>query len=949
MYPVVVAIDLETTGADPYHDRIIEVGALVIEDGVPTREFSQLINPERQLSAAIVKLTGITQDMLDSARDAASVLDEFLEFMPEGALCIAHNAAFDRQFLRTATKERFRHTVLDTVELSRICFPHLPSHSLAVLTEVFNFSCEKSSHRALADCETLAQLWAAILERAREIPLAAIGEMNRLLATNARHPYRDFFARLAQERLSSGLGHETDYGSLFPVRRPFQPRTPIDGEGEFGPIDKEEVKGWFAAGGAFAQAFPGYENRDGQMEMAERVTESFNNGKHLMVEAGTGIGKSLAYLAPAVRFAVSNDTPVIVSTNTKNLQSQLFDKDLPLLRKALDIDFKAALLKGRRNYLCIRKLLYLLDQMETELDADDRMRLLNILPWASWSETGDITENIVAGRPHFAPLWAKLSTVGDECMGRGCKRFRQCFVWRARAEAQDADVVVANHSLVFAELGSKSPALPDHRHMVFDEAHNLEDAATNHLAVELTPTRIITAVNRLHRSGRKGSTGLMSSMEKSYAVVAGTVPDLAEMAFRRIEEIRQAVTETHECIPPFFHAIEAALSSRKQGESCRYRADDKRPAIWDPVKAAEQDLFAALAGVLHGVEGLVGVSRELEENTIPYQLEFIRELEAATSWIREITEDATFILEGASNEYVYWLERTGSKSGQVRAVAAPVAVGPLLFDQLYQMKRSLVFCSATMTVRNRFDFLARRLGIGLIPPERLVTFNAGTPYDYRHQCLVAAPVFLPEPGARDGDYAAELAAFLSEVFRRTEGRAMTLFTSYDMLSRVADVLEKDFVGDGLTLLAQGRSGSRENITSIFKRGNRSVLLGTHSFWEGVDVQGDALSCLAIARLPFGVQTDPIIEARCEKVEADGGNAFMEYSLPSAVIRFRQGFGRLIRSQTDRGVAIIADRRVVVKRYGQWFRDSIPCPTETYSDREKLLDDIEDFLAVHDKK
>ena len=945
MYSTVVAIDLETTGADPYKDRIIEVGALIIENGVPAGEFSELVNPDMPLSPGIIKLTGITPVMLKDARDAASVLEDFLQFLPDDALCIAHNAAFDRQFLRIATKDRFRHSVLDTVELSRICFPTLPSHSLAVLTEIFGFASEKTSHRALADCETLAQLWEAILQKAQEIPLAVVGEMNRLLAANPRHPYREFFARLGQERLSEKLGQETDLANLFKLRKGFQVREPIDGEGEFGAIDADKVAGWFDSGGAFARAFPGYENRPGQMEMAERVTQAMNSGRHLMVEAGTGIGKSLAYLAPALEFAVANDTPVVISTNTKNLQSQLFEKDLPLLRKALDIDFKAALLKGRRNYLCLRKLLYLLDQIDTELDGEDRMRLLNLLPWAVWTETGDITENIVAGRPHFAPLWAKLSTVGDECLGRSCKRFRQCFLWKARAKAQEADLIVANHSLVFAELGSKSPALPDHRHMVFDEAHNLEDAATNHLAVELTQSRVITALTRLHRGGRKGSTGLMASMEKCFAAASLSAPDLAEMALKRIDDIRAGVQEAHELISPFFHAMEGALSSRKQGESCRYRQDDKRPAVWDPVDKSEQELFSALARVLHGVEDLAAIMRELDEGTVPYQLEYTRELDASAAWMREITEDATFILQAASNEYVYWLERTGSKSGQVRAVAAPIAVGPLLFDQLYQRKRSLIFCSATLTVKNNFNFISRRLGISLIPPERLMTFNAGTPYNYREQCFVAAPVFLPEPGAKDGDYAAELAVFLSEVFRRTEGRGMALFTSYDMLTRVADVLEKEFLGDGLTLLAQGRSGSRENITSIFKRGNRSVLLGTHSFWEGVDVAGDALSCLAIARLPFGVQTDPIIEARCEKVESDGGNAFMEYSLPSAVIRFRQGFGRLIRSQTDRGVAIVADRRIVVKRYGQWFRDSIPVPTESYSDREKLLDDIEDFLAA----
>ncbi|MCL2001658.1 MAG: exonuclease domain-containing protein, partial [Planctomycetes bacterium] len=562
MYPVVVAIDLETTGADPYKDRIIEVAALIVENGIPVGKFSELINPGQPLTPGIIKLTGITPAMLDNARDQAAVLEEFLQFIPPDSMCIAHNAAFDRQFLRIATKDRFRYPVMDTVELSRICFPALPSHSLAVLSEIFAFSHGKSSHRALVDCEALIELWTILLDRAREIPLAAIGEMNRLLAANPRHPYKDFFARLTAERLSGGLVADSEFASLFKVRKPFQIRQSIEDDQEFDPLDIDGVRDWFSPGGAFARAFPGYENRNGQMEMAMRVVEAMNGGTHLMVEAGTGIGKSLAYLAPALAFAMRNRTPVVVSTNTKNLQSQLFGKDLPLVRKALDIDFKAAFLKGRRNYLCIRKLLYLLDQMDVELDSEERMRLLNILPWAVWTESGDISENIVAGRPLFAPLWTKLSTEGDECLGRSCKRFRQCFLWKARAEAQEADLVVANHSLVLAELGSKSPAIPDYRHLIFDEAHNLEDVATNHLAVELTHSRIVAAIGRLYRTGRKGATGLMASIEKNLAAVSGKLPEHTELARKRIDEIRAAAAGSYDRLAPFFHALDAALSSK---------------------------------------------------------------------------------------------------------------------------------------------------------------------------------------------------------------------------------------------------------------------------------------------------------------------------------------------------------------------------------------------------
>ncbi|MDR0362444.1 MAG: hypothetical protein LBJ46_07160 [Planctomycetota bacterium] len=945
MYPVVVAVDLETTGADPYRDRIIEVGALVLEDGRPAASFSELVNPGVTLTPGIIKLTGIAPGMLRDARPQVEVLEDFLAFLPEGALCIAHNAAFDRQFLRVATKDRFKHPVLDTVELSRICFPFLPSHSLAVLKDVFGLERGKDAHRALADCEMLALVWQKILDQAREIPLAALGEMKRLLAANPRHPYRDFFGRLAAEKLSRGLGGETEFPRLFRTRGQFAMSPPPDDDETYDGVAEETARGWFGPDGAFSRTLPGHEIRDGQVEMAGQVARALSDGKHLMVEAGTGIGKSLAYLAPAAHFAVRNETPVIVSTNTKNLQAQLFEKDIPLVREALGLDFKAALLKGRRNYLCLRKLLYLLDQMEAELDGEDRMRLLNLVPWSVWSETGDISENIVAGRPHFAPLWGKLSTVGDECLGRACKQFRACFLWKARAEAQAADLVVANHSLVFAELGAKSPALPDHRHIVFDEAHNLEDAATGHLTVELTQFRIHTALNRLHRVGRKGSTGLMSSIEKSFAAAEAAIPNEAEMARGAIGSIREAAEKSLSLSEPFFLALDAVLAAKKNGESSRFSAKNKRPELWNPVAEAERDLFSRMAEVLHGLEFVCGLIRELDEGTIFYQTEFTKDLEASAGWIREITEDAAFVIAADNADYVYWLERAGAKAGMVRAMAAPVAVGPLLHDQLYQKKRSIVFCSATLTVKNRFDFLAGRLGISLIEPGKLLTLNAGTPFDYRNQCLVAAPMFLPEPGEKGGGYSEELAVFLAEVFRRSDGRGMALFTSYDMLTRVADILETEFLGDGINLLAQGRSGSRENITTIFKQGNRAVLLGTHSFWEGVDVVGDALSCLAIARLPFGVQFDPVIEARCERVESEGGNAFMEYSLPSAVIRFRQGFGRLIRSHSDRGVAIVADRRIVAKRYGQWFRESIPAYTETFSDREKLLDAIEEFLEA----
>ena len=968
LYPVVVALDLETTGLDPRRDRIIEIGARVIRGGVAAEEFAELAACPKSLPRAVEQLTGITNAMLEGRRPLEDVLDDFLAFLPEGALCLAHNALFDRSFLLAATRDRFKHVVFDTVELARICYPLLASHSLGYLVEALALPpTEGDAHRALADARALGHLWEKLLERAREIPLPVIGEINYLLEDNRAHPYRDFFLRLAAELLPKRFGQNTsDLPRLYRDSPQTPPRDPEDESPErnYDPLDIDAVRDIFGARGALARAMAGnapppseegaddpppmaYECRTGQIEMAAAVADAFNGGRHLVVEAGTGIGKSMAYLAPAVLWAVRNRAPVVVSTNTKNLQSQLFEKDLPLVRRALGVDFKAALLKGRRNYLCLRKLFFILRQARHELEADEKLRMLNVLPWSVWSETGDISENIVSGRPGFGALWSRLSTIGEECLARGCRHFRKCFLWRARALSQSADVVVANHSLVFADLNAKNPSLPPARQLVFDEAHNLEEAATAHLTYEVSHSRLFLVLHRLHRSGRRGATGLLST---AVAHLGGADcradPELTAMALKFAEDAQRAVEACAETAGRFFDALAGLLP--KSGESsARYEAERKRSLPWDPVDAARTELFEGAGRTLAAVDALADMVKDMADDDFPHRSDLLRDLQASSQWLREVTEDATFVLDGGHPDYVYWVERQSAKYGGARALAAPVAVGALLHDQLYVRRQSVVFCSATMTVKGKFDFLSRRLGIDRIAPERLRTLNAGSPFDYPNQCLLVAPVFLPEPGEAGRDYAKELAELLGEVYRVSDGRGLALFTSYDMLVKVADDLEERLAPDRIRVLAQGRSGSREGITATFRRGGRSVLLGTHSFWEGVDVVGDALSCLAIARLPFMVQTEPLVEARCERVEKEGGNAFMEYSLPSAVIRFRQGFGRLIRSRSDRGVAIIADRRAVAKRYGAMFLDSLPVRAKTFSDRGKFLEAIAAFLGPPD--
>jgi ATP-dependent DNA helicase DinG len=946
MYETVVAIDLETTGIDPFKDHIIEIGAAVYAGGGIVTSFSELAKSPVALAPGIIQLTGITPEMLNDARPLGEVLADFLAFLPEDCLCIAHNSAFDKAFLAAATKNRFDRILVDTVGLSRICFPFLASHGLESLRETLQLP-SGGSHRALADCEVLLQLWQKILEQAYTIPLPIVSEINFLLAGRGNHPYRDFFRKLEGEILTRGFGrHAQSLEELFNAKIPQQPqRRHIEEEMQWQRLEVAETVGLFENGGKLSQAMNSYEYREGQGEMVRKVCAAFNNQQHLLVEAGTGIGKSLAYLVPSILWSKANDVPVVVSTNTKNLQTQLFEKDLPLIRQALGLEFKSAIIKGRRNYLCLRKMTYLLRQAAQELDAEERMRMLNILPWAVWSETGDISENIVYDRPGFGAFWAKLSTIGDECLGKGCPHQKRCFLRRARARAAEADIVVANHSLVFADINMKNPAMPPHAQLVFDEAHNLEAAATRHLSVELSYSRYSFCLGRLSRSGKKNRrTGLLPSIEAQMQAASSADKELREHALARLSETMGHIDLIDVPLTGFFDALKEFLSRSEGGRGpVRFSVDRKIASQWESVTEARETLFSALAEIMRGLESLCENLKDMNPDTMPYQVDFIRDLEASVQWLREITEDTEFVLDGSNDNYVYWIESAMDKHGGARAWAAPRSVGALLHDQVYSRKRSVIFCSATFSVRKSFDFLKKRLGLSLVEPERLLELNAGTPFDYKKQSLVVVPLFLPEPGERGKNYAEELADLLAEVYRRTQGRGLALFTSYDMLKTVAQKLEKELLGDGIQILAQGSSGSRENITTVFKNDIHSVLLGTHSFWEGVDVVGEALSCLTIARLPFAVFTDPINEARCEQVEAEGGNAFLGYSLPSAVIRFRQGFGRLIRHKTDRGVVIVTDRRIIAKRYGSWFRESVPAPLVSFPDRDSFLAEISRFI------
>ena len=868
---------------------------------------------------------------------------------------------------------------VDVLALHAFAFPDTPEDSAA-----------EHLRQGGASGAGLWEVWRTIEARLAALPLWTLETIGLVLHDLDERGLAHVFGHFAECVRRAGTRCGPWLETFTPDARRNERRT-LPPHADCTPLDVDRLASHLLPGGTFSRLMPGYESRPGQVEMLRAVARAFSEGRHLLVEAGTGVGKSIAYLIPAAAWALLNDVPVVVSTNTRNLQAQLIEKDLPLVRAAVCGDdsapLRVAVLKGRSNYACLRRIALLLEQSHFELERPELRRFALALAWIAQSPDGDL--DTFAGAGHAdAVFLAKLSSTAEECPGRACRYWRRCFLQKARARAAAAHVVIANHALVFAESQAPGTALPPHAQIVFDEAHNLEEAATRHLSTELTQARLNQLLRRLSRGRGNRAGGVLEVLRNHLQKGAITTNEASTKALRRqIRQIRSALEEVqnsarilfeelHGLIQPGHDPVRfrcvpssAAVSVEADDLFADDEGDDAATMCADGMpfsgaftrEVCRDKQFAACQGgwdeaevqrcrlaVKHAVAEASGLLLELGEalrQTTEGELALYDDqaanVEGAAAALRAFALDMDFILAATDTEHVFWAEPPSRSAGTANLYAAPLSIGEALAELLYRQKATVVFCSATLRVGSSFGYISRRLGIDRLEPEQLMTCVAASPFDYLTQCAALAPVFLPPPtGSTGGSYSEQLCGLMLDVFTRTRGRAMGLFTSYEMMNQVARLLEEPLRAAGIRLLVHGTNGTRDQITRIFRSGGSCVLLGTHSFWEGVDVAGEALSCVVMARLPFAAVTDPIVEARCEQIERAGGSAFREFSLPQAVIRFRQGFGRLIRTRADRGVVIVADPRVMTKSYGATFRKSLPCPLLRVGSRDELLARVE---------
>lgn len=912
-----VAVDLETSGLDSKKDAIIEVGAAKLrfdpaaaeraDTGITVVEqFQQLIRPREPISFFIEKITGITNEMLEEAPDWDQVKDEVGHFIGELPI-VGHSVGFDTSFLQDHGLPLEHQVTYDTYVLGTMLVREAPSHNLGRLSDYLGLSFQ-GQHRALEDAIASGQLFGKLLLK--------LAETDSLTAQYIR-------SLIAQREYS--------YGELFNLILPRQGKVNLeqaltsafsqhDSTGEQDDtIDASnipDVDQVLAADGPLADLMTGYQPRAGQQLMAQKVAAAFDREDNLVVEAGTGVGKSIGYLLPAALQAFRLGQPVIVATDTLHLQDQLCEKELPLLQKALatfGLSLQFSLLKGRDQYLCWRRFQHLMRQ--PRLSEKEIHFLIKILLWLPHTKRGEKQE--IAFRKDEYSLWRQVSSAHV----RGGRALCSTpdfvsFYDRAWQQARESQIVVTNQAFLGLSRELQSDEFPI---IVIDEAHHLEDTFTRQNTVELDEVGFRDWLSQFGKKEKGSWTGIFQELDqwdgKAKLGQSATIASLAEQ-----------VQELFRVSKHFFPMFKQRLQRGEPGGDERMAGAYHTRLRLTP-QEREQDYWLSIEKMADQLDSLLG---KMSQYLSAYHQQ-LKEWPVADKKVAERRDDVLDTITGRVEEIKHFrrvLEETvmgweaqksiaflklEPSSTSVALCSAPMRVDTLVQQQLLAGKKSLVLASATLQTNESFDYVLSQLGL----QEQAELAEIASPFDYPKQAKLYVPEGLPEPHGK-----AHVGAIAKEVLKLAshfQGRMLVLFTSHQLLKEVHGRLEKPLDELNIELLSQGVTGSRKRVIMRFQEENRSVMLGTSSFWEGVDFPGDQLQCVVITKLPFDVPSTPEFAARGEQYD----DPFFEYAIPRAILRFRQGFGRLIRTAKDCGVVAILDKRVTSKRYGQKFLDSLP--------------------------
>jgi Rad3-related DNA helicase/DNA polymerase III epsilon subunit-like protein len=874
-----VAFDLETTGLSPRSDRILEIGAVRYDRNLERIDQLQLtVDPQIPIPLAIQRLVGLTDADVEGAPPPLEAATQLADFCGDAAL-IAHGGTFDLLFLRSLLTESFgARLIFDTLDLARILLPTYESHSLPLLSRRLGITHERP-HRALSDALATGDLFRVLIGAGRALPEATQVEMRRV-AAQAPGPLAEFLIDVVRR---PGVEVEGPSATVPPAGAlPTPAPTTQSGASLAARNVGDAAAALLGPDGPLASR-EGYEYREAQRQMAVAVGQTLERKRRLMVEAGTGVGKSLAYLTPLAIWAARTGKRAVVATHTVNLQEQLADRDLPTVAGLLDHPVAVAVLKGRNHYISLRRWQRFLDSPDTVGPSPDLAVIrfkLKILAWLATTSTGDRSEVYLSGEEE--QLWRRIASEVTDCLGPACANWANahCHMVSARRGATDAAIVVTNHALLLAANESQNQILGPYEALVIDEAHHLEAVATEQLGLVVRLSDITLVLDRL-------------------PAMPGTPLGI------ELERCREAGQR-------LFGDAKGFMAARLGGE----HAANGRVGLSDAVR--EDPGFALIErSAMHAIGVLQRTASALASTLTGVQVELLPqpdragdELEHASAALAGLAAAIDHVVARPRAGTVAWIEM---RRELAELHEAPIDVSVPLAETIFDPAESVVLTSATLSVAGGFDFVRTRVGIGAAADE----LTLASPFDYLRQAIS----ILPENATAYDDpvHDTQMAELVDGIAGRLDGHTLVLFTSYGPLKRVWSLLQDRLDARGIASLAQGLDGTRRQILQSFLADPRTVLLATSSFWEGIDIPGDRLRCVIIDKLPFPVPTDPLVRARSERLR----DPFGEYILPVAIIRLRQGFGRLIRSASDRGAVVLCDPRLRTRQYGMGFLSALP--------------------------
>ncbi|MGM9928180.1 MAG: ATP-dependent DNA helicase DinG [Bacillus sp. (in: firmicutes)] len=905
-----VVVDLETTGNSVKKgDKIIQFAAVVVENNQIVDEFSTFINPKQHLTPFIEELTGINDEQLQHAPTFSEVAPAIVEYLQD-ACFVAHNVLFDLSFLQDELVangfEPIYCSTIDTVELAKIMRPSATSYKLVHLATEEGFQHDRP-HQADSDAYVTAELFLLFTQELRNLPLVTLKQLYRL-SFSLKSELSELLALILEERNATSPIH---HPHVF-IYKGIALRKPDESSGysiadvaAFPTEDEEKIR-------MLQRAFSSLEIRTDQLKMMDIVYQTFQESKHALIEAGTGLGKTLGYLLPAAYYSVRNQEPVIISTYTIDLQNQLIHKELVHLQQMLPFPITTAILKGRSNYISLAKFDRALRMRDDHYDS--ALTKMQILIWLLHTETGDRDElNLTSGGELY---WERLQSAKSITNSLQSAWQHLDFFDRAKSYSEKADLIITNHAYLMTDYFSKTNQQLKSHTLIIDEAHQLENAALKHLGQSIDYISMKMQINKIGLHEQKQLLYKLNTMRM----------DAGLGAFYESRQHNLLIQETVFELEQFFQLLSTVC--QEVGQDHQYKNTLTIQTLLHTHRNAQHLVMIAerLSEQFHKLGFMLQCNvDELIQKASPgkTQLFHLSEIEqVAETFLRYAEQLKEYFLHN-KDSVLYWAEwNKNSPSRYVYLYSQPIEGGTEMWFRFFGQQKSVILTSSTLTVKGSFQYMRNKMGLH---NEHIETYSFPSPFNFKEQVQLFVASDIPDVNSvSQEEYAESISSYIAEAAIACRGRMLVLFTSQEMLKTTHDLLKENALLSDFNILSQGiSSNSKSRLIKYFQNIDKSILLGTASFWDGLDLPGETLECLMIVRLPFSSPTDPITEARCRLITEKGGNAFSSYSLPEAIMRFRQGFGRLIRTKEDKGVCIVCDKRIISTSYGGDFLRSIP--------------------------